>query len=403
MTAHEAPSLLLHATHDLGGGSHTWLRSFCDADLPGGNLLLRARARPEAGDTLLQVSRGETPEEVLEEHPVPIPPRGTVARSPELAAVLDELTRRYPLRGVLVSSWISSSLDLLRTGLPTGWVLHDFHPLCAAVHLHFDGACTECPTSTLGKCLAGNPVRRAFPPQDAASWEGLRRELLAEPCERDALLFLNSPSSGRILGALWPESAVLPRHTLSLEARPWLEPLPPRPERDLAAPLRGLVPGRLDLHKGAELLRRVLHHAAPEIEFLLLGSGPRGRELATLPRVRAVAGYRREHLRALVHTLAPDVALLPAVSPETYGYVLSELRALGVPTLATRLGAFLDRIEDGVDGFLEDPDPERLAARLAALRDAPETLEAARAALARTAAPGPATPAAGRRALGLPA
>ena len=60
-------------------------------------------------------------------------------------------------------------------------------------------------------------------------------------------------------------------------------------------------------------------------------------------------------LPALVARIAPDAALLLPTVAETFSYTLSELRSLGVPVIATRVGALAERIRDGIDGFLVDP------------------------------------------------
>ena len=46
------------------------------------------------------------------------------------------------------------------------------------------------------------------------------------------------------------------------------------------------------------------------------------------------------------------LAMSVSIVPETFSYTLSELWAAGIPVLATRLGAFGDRIVDGENGWL---------------------------------------------------
>ena len=54
---------------------------------------------------------------------------------------------------------------------------------------------------------------------------------------------------------------------------------------------------------------------------------------------------------------AADALVIPSYS-ESFGLVALEAMSCGVPVIATRLGAFAERIEDGVDGFLVDPTGE---------------------------------------------
>ncbi|MDT8449751.1 MAG: glycosyltransferase, partial [Wenzhouxiangellaceae bacterium] len=60
-------------------------------------------------------------------------------------------------------------------------------------------------------------------------------------------------------------------------------------------------------------------------------------------------------LPALIDALAPDAALFLSTVPETWNYSLSEMRALGLVPVATRVGSFPERIEHGVDGWLFEP------------------------------------------------
>ena len=85
----------------------------------------------------------------------------------------------------------------------------------------------------------------------------------------------------------------------------------------------------------------------------------------------------------LVAALRPHGALLLSTVPETWSYTLSEVRALGLAPVATRVGSFAERIAHEHDGVLFDPDPDSLVDCLLALAENPERL----AGLAAAAAP----------------
>nr|WP_282434803.1 glycosyltransferase [Aromatoleum bremense] len=138
--------------------------------------------------------------------------------------------------------------------------------------------------------------------------------------------------------------------------------------------LRVLVPGRLSLHKGFHLLQEVLSVLTGFAEILLLGSGEFGAPFAEMENVHVVPDYTNAELAARVAEFRPDCALLLSILPETFSYTLSEMQALGVPVVATRLGAFLERIEDGTSGFLVEPCADEIIARLRALAAQPEAL-----------------------------
>ena len=53
--------------------------------------------------------------------------------------------------------------------------------------------------------------------------------------------------------------------------------------------------------------------------------------------------------------------------PETFSFTLQELFELAIPTLATDIGSFRNRITEGVNGFLCAPDAPSIIARLSEL------------------------------------
>ena len=60
---------------------------------------------------------------------------------------------------------------------------------------------------------------------------------------------------------------------------------------------------------------------------------------------------------------AADMFVFPTLY-EPYGMVISEALASGLPVIATRAGCAVDLVVDGVNGYLVDPDPVDIAARL---------------------------------------
>src|SRR5690606_8032200 len=109
------------------------------------------------------------------------------------------------------------------------------------------------------------------------------------------------------------------------------------------------------------------------------GAGADAHAFFGMSGVHVVLDYQRSNLPRLLETLAPDAALLLPTVAETFGYTLSELRDLGIPVLATRMGALAERIADGDDGFLVDADAESVAMRINELAAHPERLARVRA------------------------
>ena len=95
-----------------------------------------------------------------------------------------------------------------------------------------------------------------------------------------------------------------------------------------------------------------------------VGCGEYGREFEGLSHVVVIPQYNRKELPGVLRSIRPDLGLLLSVVPETFSYTLQELKNLAIPPVATRIGSFADRIEDGVNGFLCEAEPAAVVARL---------------------------------------
>ena len=72
-----------------------------------------------------------------------------------------------------------------------------------------------------------------------------------------------------------------------------------------------------------------------------------------------------------------DVAVLPSVVPEGFGYANAEAMALGKPVVTTNQGGASEVVKDGVTGLLVPPkDPRALAAAIVDLLRNPDKARA---------------------------
>ncbi len=131
--------------------------------------------------------------------------------------------------------------------------------------------------------------------------------------------------------------------------------------------------GALDhSHKGQETLieaARAARDAHPQWHFVLAGSGP---DEAALKQ--AAGGLDNVEFTGFVDNVADwlavfDVFVLPSLH-EGLGSVLLDAMCFGLPIVATNVGGIPDIIEDGVNGFLVDPeDPRALVNAVARILD----------------------------------
>jgi colanic acid/amylovoran biosynthesis glycosyltransferase len=167
-----------------------------------------------------------------------------------------------------------------------------------------------------------------------------------------------------------PERVVVHRTGIDLRRWPYHERGPVREGR-----LRLVTVGRLVEKKGIEyVLRavRILLDRGVDVEYRILGDGPRRERLAALAaelgvedRVTLRGRHGQETVRDGLQ--GSDVLVAASVTAadgdeEGIPNVLKEAMAVGLPVVGTRHGGIPELIEDGVSGFLV---PERDEAALA--------------------------------------
>jgi colanic acid/amylovoran biosynthesis glycosyltransferase len=177
---------------------------------------------------------------------------------------------------------------------------------------------------------------------------------------------------GRRLVALGapPERVVVHRTGIDLRRWPYRERGPSADGR-----LRLVSVGRLVEKKGIEyVLRavRILSDRGVDVEYRILGEGPRRERLEALAAELDITGRVRLHGRhdqqavreAVEHSDFLVSASVTAADGDEEGIpnVLKEAMALGLPVIGTRHAGIPELIEDGVSGLLV---PERDEAALA--------------------------------------
>ena len=373
----------LHVGHSWGGGLGRWMEDYIAADKAHNHLVLRSIGDLTGFGLTIGLYRSMSMDEPIQTWALSEPILSLSLGSYEYRKIIDELISSYHVESLVISSLIGHSLDLLRTRLPTTLVLHDFFPYCPALYATFGSPCQSCSAARLGDCAQNNPQHAYFKFETEAHWLAARAAYIELVSESHVALVAPSESVVARYRELVPEWAtqsmrVIP-HGLS---RGLIESLAPsRTESESHERLQVVVTGRLTPEKGADILSEVIGLAAEFADFHLLGTGDSGKRFEGMQGVKVQRSYRQEELGGLLRALAPDVAMLLSVVPETFSYTLSELQAAGVPVIATRMGAFIERIQHGESGWLVEPDAAAVRAQLEALATDPEQLASARSVL----------------------
>ncbi|MFG6668622.1 glycosyltransferase [Halomonas sp. HNIBRBA4712] len=224
-------------------------------------------------------------------------------------------------------------------GVSQDVTLHDYYPVCPQISLTpIDHRyCGEKGIEQCQQCLAEQPA------PDGSSITQWRERYAAWLLKSDRIL---SPSQD----AATRYQRYVPELKIQVAVHPDQEGLSyPRPMWQALAegePLRVAVIGALSIIKGADVLESVAALASKKglnIEFKLFGFAYRS--LKPLPNLTVTGPYRDDELPALIQTWQPHIAWFPPIWPETYSYTLSTCLQLGLPVVASNLGALPERLE----------------------------------------------------------
>jgi GT2 family glycosyltransferase/glycosyltransferase involved in cell wall biosynthesis len=378
----DARPVLLHVLHGWGGGAERWVRDIAAADRGACHLVLISRgsfARRRHGEWL-ELHDGSLAGPPLRRIPLPRAIADTALADAVYRDLLADIIATFCVDAIVVSSLIGHSLDALATRLPTCAVIHDHYPLWPTLHRDFGDPKLAFDDAQRAQDLAAAGDDAEFANRDPEHWRVIRDATVAALRAAGATLIAPSRSALANHLRLAPELAELPQHVIAHGLAPWPDAAPRASVPPARARARLLIIGRVRRGKGAELLTAALSRLREHADIYLIGAGSDAHALFGERDVHIVLDYRRDALPQLVARIAPDAALLLPTVAETFSYTLSELRSLGVPVVATRVGALAERIRDGVDGFLVEPDADAIVDRVEALLADRDALTRARAA-----------------------
>lgn len=256
-------------------------------------------------------------------------------------------------------------LDLpARLGRPYDVTLHDYFPICPRYHLD-PAAHASCADSTepCRRCLAERPAQWGL---TLDQWRARFHAFLAAA----ARVIVPSHDMAARIARYFPDVALLE----------W-----PHPEAPKAPPklYKIALLGSVSAIKGARLLEACVEDSKARglpLHFHVIGHVDR--PMATLPEAPLTVGgsYDDDTLPTLLAIERPDAILFLSQVPETYSYTLSAALRSGLPIVATRIGAFIERLRNVPGAVLLPVEVEAAEvndALLARLRPAAARMQAA--------------------------
>jgi glycosyltransferase involved in cell wall biosynthesis/predicted metal-dependent phosphoesterase TrpH len=185
------------------------------------------------------------------------------------------------------------------------------------------------------------------------------------------LVLSPSPASDAALAAIGVDAAKLARWDRGVDCARFDPAL--RGQMDLPDAVNVLYSGRITREKGADLLADAFTLARrrdPRLHLLLAGGGPEQERLRE--RVGAAATFLGwlDGLDLARAYASADIFLFPSRT-DTFGQVILEAQASGLPVVAVAAGGPLSLIEDRVSGLLCAPDAHALADAVLELADSP--------------------------------
>ncbi|MGE5669044.1 MAG: glycosyltransferase, partial [Betaproteobacteria bacterium] len=363
----------LHIMHFWGGGTETWVRDFGRADASRVNMILATYRIGETGGQRVVLYSDPDASIPVRTFDIARPIRSTAVGSIEYRRILVQIIAEFNIEAIIVSSLIGHTLDVLRQPVKTLIVCHDFYPVCQAINPLFGTTCVRCTQDDLRRCARSNPLNNFFDDQTPDEWHAMREIYVSLLLERSIPIVVPSPSVAATLRSISPRLLTVPMHVVPHGidlAVPRIEPA----QRSADEPLRVVVLGRMSERKGSKLLHAAAEGLRGLAEITLVGCGEGGLALARDCGWPSIERYEPDALPGLLRDIAPHAGLLASIIPESFSYTLSELSALGIPPLVTALGSFRDRVVDGENGFLFEPDKSALVALVRRLHAQPGLL-----------------------------
>jgi glycosyltransferase involved in cell wall biosynthesis len=236
--------------------------------------------------------------------------------------------------------------------VPVVITLHNYKLLCASGDFFRDGqVCHDCAggnpvPGVRHRCYRGSALATATTVLNTRGHRRSWRNLVS------AYIFISESQRRLMAGMDFDPERTFVKHNMV----PYDGPVADAPRRQVT------YVGRLDAAKGAPLLMKgwdAYRASAGDdaLRLVIAGGGPMLDEVTAWAADRPSVELRGLMSKPEVFELIAEsrAVLLPSAWEETFGLVVVEAMAVGVPPVASGHGSFPDLISDGVDGALFEP------------------------------------------------
>jgi glycosyltransferase involved in cell wall biosynthesis len=226
-----------------------------------------------------------------------------------------------------------------RHGIPVVQTLHNFRLLCAqGMLLREEAVCEKCVGTFPWRGVVHRCYRNSLPHSVALVSMTATHRLFGS--SRQVTRFIAPTAFVRDKFV----AAGLPSDRISV--KPNFVDLPPP---SLMERRGALFVGRLSPEKGIEVLRKAAS-ACVGGSIEVIGSGPLQRSLEDAAGVRLRGWQSPNSIHARMRTA--EYLVMPSIWYETFGRVVAEAYACGLPVIASRLGAMAELVHHGETGLL---------------------------------------------------
>jgi glycosyltransferase involved in cell wall biosynthesis len=241
-----------------------------------------------------------------------------------------------------------------RAGVPVVQTLHNFRLLCVSAMFLRDGkVCEECMgrlpwRGVVNKCYRDSAVQSAL----LAGMLVLHRSLGTYRNKVSRYIALNDFCRNKFIEGGLPSERIVVKPNFADGTAD---------NRELRQ--GALFVGRFSSEKGIGVLMSAVDQV-PACQLSVIGSGPDEVTLCSRTNIQKLGFLTRDQIYH--HMKGATFLLVPSICYETFGLVVIEAFACGLPVIASRIGALAELVRDGETGLLFEPgNPRDLADKIA--------------------------------------